>query len=88
MVEEGTTVNLVVSKGPGPVPETKVVEFNLPQENDYYKVVIILHDAKGKKQIYNQLHSGGDTVNLLVQYFGNASLEIQLNGKPYKVEPL
>ncbi len=88
MVEEGTTVNLVVSKGPGPVPQTQVVEFPLPQESDYYKVVIILHDARGKKKIYDQIHAAGDTVNLMVNYYGNASLEIQLNGKPYKVYKL
>ena len=32
--------------------------------------------------------AGGDTVNLMVNYFGNASLDIQLNGKPYKVYKL
>jgi beta-lactam-binding protein with PASTA domain/tRNA A-37 threonylcarbamoyl transferase component Bud32 len=88
MVDEGTTVDLVVSKGPGPVPHTQVVEYPLPQQSDYYKVVIILHDAQGKKKIYDQLHAGGDTVNLMVNYFGNASLEIQLNGKPYAVYKL
>lgn len=88
MVDEGTTVNLVVSKGPGPVPQTQIVEFPLPQESDYYKVVIIQHDARGNKKIYDQLHAAGDTVNLMVNYYGNASLEIQLNGKPYKVYKL
>ncbi len=88
MVDEGIPVDLVVSKGPGPVPHTKVVEYPLPQQSDYYKVVIILHDAQGKKKIYDQLHAGGDTVNLMVNYFGNASLEIQLNGKPYTVYKL
>nr|MBP8819889.1 PASTA domain-containing protein [Syntrophomonadaceae bacterium] len=88
MVDEGTTVNLVVSKGPGPVSQTQIIDIPLPQENDYYKVVIILHDARGKKKIYEQLHAGGDTVNLMVNYFGNASLDIQLNGKPYKVYKL
>ncbi|MDD2371949.1 MAG: protein kinase [Syntrophomonadaceae bacterium] len=88
MVEEGTTVNLVVSKGPGPVAQTQMVEIPLPRESDYYAVVIIQHDAKGKKKIYDQLHVGGDTVNLMVNYFGNASLDIQLNGKPYRVRKL
>jgi SLT domain-containing protein len=51
-------------------------------------VVIIQHDARGNKKIYDQLHAAGDTVNLMVNYYGNASLEIQLNGKPYKVYKL
>lgn len=88
MVDEGTTVNLVVSKGPGPLPQTKVVEFNLPQESDYYKVEVILRDAKGERKIYNELHQGGETVNIGVNYFGSASVEIQLNGKPYRVKKL
>ncbi|NLX03161.1 MAG: protein kinase [Syntrophomonadaceae bacterium] len=88
MVEEGTTINLVVSKGPGPVPQTQIFEFDVPRENDYYKVVIIQHDAQGDRKIYDQLHTAGDTVNLMVNYFGNASLEVQLNGKPYTVKKL
>jgi serine/threonine protein kinase len=88
MVDEGSTVNLVISKGPGPVPKTQIVNFTLPEENDYYKVVVYLHDAKGKREIYDQLHQAGETVNLGINYFGSASLEIQLNGKPYKVKKL
>ncbi len=88
MVDEGTTVNLVVSKGPGPVAQTRGLEFTLPQESDYYKVEVILRDAKGERKIYNELHQGGETLNLGVNYFGSASVEIQLNGKPFKVQKL
>lgn len=88
MVEEETPVNLVISTGPGPVPQTQIMEFDLPRENDYYKVVILLNDANGKREIYSQLHPGGDTVNVMVNYFGSGSVEIQLNGKPYKVYKL
>lgn len=88
MVEEGTEVKLVVSKGPGPLPQTRVVEFTLPQESDYYKVDVILRDAKGERKIYSELHQAGETINIGVNYFGSASVEIQLNGKPYRVKKL
>jgi beta-lactam-binding protein with PASTA domain/predicted Ser/Thr protein kinase len=88
MVEEGTEVKLVVSKGPGPVPQTRVVEFTLPQGSDFYKVDLILRDAKGERRIYSELHQAGETINIGVNYFGNASVEIQLNGKPYRVKKL
>ncbi|MGS0764647.1 Stk1 family PASTA domain-containing Ser/Thr kinase [Syntrophomonas curvata] len=88
MVEEGTTVKLVISKGPGPLPQTRVVDFTLPQESDYYKVEVILRDAKGERRIYNEFHQAGETVNIGVNYFGSASVEIQLNGKPFRVKKL
>ena len=88
MVEEGTTINLLVSQGPGPIPLTKVVEFSLPNENDYYQVKVILHDAKGERQIYDELHEAGDNITLGVNYFGSASLEIKLNNRPFKTYKL
>ncbi|WP_054694641.1 protein kinase domain-containing protein [Syntrophomonas palmitatica] len=84
MVEEQTTINLVISKGPGPVAQTKTLEFQLPEDNDYYKVVIIIRDAKGSRSIYNELHEAGDSITVVASYYGKGTAEVQLNGRTYK----
>ncbi|MDD3895391.1 MAG: PASTA domain-containing protein, partial [Syntrophomonadaceae bacterium] len=84
LIDEESIVNLTVSKGPGPSASSKNLEFQLPDELDYYKVVIKLKDSKGQREVYNQLHHAADTVNVGVSYFGKASVDIQLNGNHYK----
>ena len=84
MIDEGSKINVTVSKGPGPVATSKAIEFQLPEEQDYYKVVIKLTDAQGKREIYNQLHHAEDDVHVGVSYFGDAKVDIELNGKHFR----
>ncbi len=84
MIDQQSSVNLVVSNGPGPTAKAKVLDFELPDKQDYYKVVINLKDAQGERQIYNELHPGGYKVYIGVNYYGNAKIEVKLNGEHYK----
>jgi serine/threonine-protein kinase len=88
LVEEQTPIKVVVSKGPGPSAQTKVIEFTLPSQQDYYKVSIKVKDAEGEREVYNQLHQAADTVSVGVTYLGSGSAEVLLNGKHYKTIPL
>ncbi|MGE5391064.1 MAG: Stk1 family PASTA domain-containing Ser/Thr kinase [Deltaproteobacteria bacterium] len=83
MTDEGTTVNVVVSTGPGPKSKTRTLEFTLPGDQDYYKVVIIIHDSKQTRTVYNELHQGGDQVSTFITYYGKGTAEIQLNGETF-----
>ncbi len=83
LIDEETNVVLTVSKGPGPVAQTRAIEFGLPQEQDYYKVVIRVTDAKGKSEVYNELHQGGETIYVGISYYSPGKAEILLNGKLY-----
>lgn len=84
MVDQGSTVNLIVSTGPGPVAKTKEVEFTLPDEKEFYDVELMLTDNRGERQVYNELHNGGDKVSTIVSYYGKGSVQIILNGTPYR----
>ncbi|MDD2509733.1 MAG: Stk1 family PASTA domain-containing Ser/Thr kinase [Syntrophomonas sp.] len=84
LVDEDSSIALTVSQGPGPVARVKEIEFSLPLEQDYYKVLIIVKDSQGKRQVYDELHRAGDTVYSAVKYYGSGELEIRLNGKFYK----
>jgi len=85
LVEQQSSISIVVSKGPGPAAKTKILEFKLPKKQDYYKVIINLKDAQGEREIYNELHKAADTVCVGVNYFGSAKVEIKLNGQLYKI---
>ena len=84
LVDEKTVVNLVISQGPGPTAISKNLQFQLPEEQDYYKVVIKLKDSRGEREIYNELHHAKDMVNLSVSYYGTAAVDITLNGSHYR----
>lgn len=88
LIDQGSTVNLTVSKGPGPVAQSKAISIKLPGEQNYYKVVIKLKDSQGEREVYNQTHAAGDEVYVGVSYYGNATAEVQLNGKPYRTVKL
>lgn len=84
MIDQESVVNLVVSSGPGPVAKTKVLDFELPEKQDYYKVVIELNDAQGQKEIYNELHKAKDRIYIGVNYYGSAEVKVRVNGELYK----
>jgi serine/threonine-protein kinase len=88
LVDEKTVVNLVISQGPGPIATSKNLQFQLPEEQDYYKVVIKLKDSKGEREIYSELHHAKDMVHVGVSYFGKASVDIILNGSHFRTMSL
>lgn len=84
LVDEQSSVAVVLSKGPGPVSKVKPLEIKLPEEQDYYKVVVKLKDSQGERELYDEIHRAGDTVYIGVNYFGSAVVEVYLNGEQYK----
>ena len=88
MIEEGTTVNVVVSTGPGPQVKTRVLQFKLPSSDQNLNVRIVVTDLQGERETYNQMHQGGDVVYTSINYFGSGTAEVFLNGKSAKVYKL
>jgi len=84
LIDEQSSVAIVLSEGPGPVSKIEVLDFRLPESQDFYKVVVKLKDSKGEREVYNEIHRAGDTVHVGLSYFGNAIAEIYLNGERYK----
>ncbi|MDD3363592.1 MAG: protein kinase [Syntrophomonas sp.] len=79
LTDEGTKVNITLSTGPGPVSKTKTLEFNLPSDQQYYKVVVRVNDARGSRQVYSILHRAGETVSVGINYSGTGTAEVLLN---------
>ncbi len=84
LLDEESTVNLTISKGPGPVAKTKVVKIVLPDDQDYYNVQVMVNDAKGEREVYNEYHQAGDTVNIAINYFGTGNYVVTLNGQEHE----
>jgi len=84
MVTEGQSVDLVASKGPGPLPRTVPLTFSLPEDQDFYKVVVKVNDAKGVREAESNVYVGGDEVNLSLTCYGKAIIEVYLDGTLYK----
>ncbi len=84
LLDEESRVNLVVSKGPGPVSKTRVVTIHLPEDKDYYNVQVTVNDAKGQREVYNEYHSSEDTVNVAINYFGSGKAVVRLNGQEHE----
>jgi len=83
LIDEGTTVNVIVSSGPGPKSKTRTLEFTLPGDEEYYKVVIIIHDTKQTRTVYNELHPGLAQVSTFITYYGKGTAEILLDGETF-----
>ncbi len=84
LLDEGSSVNLTISKGPGPVAKTRVVKINIPDDEDYYNVQVTVNDAKGEREVYNEYHPAGDKVNVAIDYFGTGKAVVRLNGQEYE----
>lgn len=86
LVEQQSTIDLTISKGPGPVARTKDIEFQLPSDQDFYTVQIKVRDSREVRMVYNEVHRGSDNVYVAVNYYGSGVAEVLLNGnsKPYK----
>lgn len=88
LVEEQTPIKIVVSKGPGPSAQTKIIEFTVPSQQEFYKVSIKVRDSEGEREVYDQVHQASETVNVGITYLGSGTAEILLNGKHYQTIPL
>ncbi|ATW24692.1 Stk1 family PASTA domain-containing Ser/Thr kinase [Candidatus Formimonas warabiya] len=81
-IQQGSTVDLVVSTGPGPSPQTfHVVYADIPDDGEQHRVQILVADKKDTRYEYDQMHQAGDLVDQYVQVYGTGKVEIFLDGK-------
>ncbi|NPV91396.1 MAG: Stk1 family PASTA domain-containing Ser/Thr kinase [Firmicutes bacterium] len=82
MMAQGAIVNLVVSKGPGPIPKNASVVVKVPPTPaKVHEVVIIVDDRKDRREEYRGSHPSGDTINQTVRYYGPARIQVYIDGQ-------
>ncbi|WP_027363621.1 Stk1 family PASTA domain-containing Ser/Thr kinase [Desulfotruncus alcoholivorax] len=82
-VEEGSTVNVVLNNGPGPVERqaTVKIEDEIPNDGLAHNVEIVVTDAEGRKVQYANTHVWGDKINKKITYVGQGIVEVFIDGK-------
>lgn len=78
---EGSSIDLVVSSGPGPQSKTARVSYTLPYgEEVLYNLVIEVTDSKGTREEYKNQHRGGESIMQDVTIWGSGTVKIYLDG--------
>lgn len=75
-VLQGSSINLVISNGPGPAPQVAIVEAALKNEG---VLKIVVEDIRGTTVAYEHMHSVGDIVGERVTYYGKAVIKVYVN---------
>ncbi|WP_341466976.1 Stk1 family PASTA domain-containing Ser/Thr kinase [Desulfofundulus salinus] len=88
IVNQGTSVKVTLSKGPGPVPKEVRVKVPLPNDGQAHQVKIVINDVRGTTLAYVNTHQPGETVVTTVRYYGRATIEVYVDNKLVKQKPL
>ncbi len=80
-VQEGSTVQVTISNGPGPTKQLAKVEVPIPDDNKDHELKIVVKDAKGSNDFYVNTHAPGQTVVKEVPYYGKAVIQVYIDKK-------
>lgn len=80
-VQEGATVQVILSSGPGPSRQVARVEVPIPDDNKDHELRIVVKDAKGTNDFYIDTHPPGDKVVREVPYYGKAVIQVYIDKK-------
>jgi len=87
-VLQGYSVNLVVSKGPGPLPQFANVSVPIPDDGKKHRIRIEVFDAKGTHEEYNDLHDPGETLRTRIPFYVSGTVKIFRDGEMIYVQPV
>lgn len=79
-VNEGTVVDLTVSKGTTSTIKRAVVQVNVPEGPARQAVQIVVNDSVGRKVIYENVHKPGDRIEKPVEGVGQVKVQVYING--------
>ncbi len=82
-IQEGSTVNVTVSKGPGPAAKDYVLRIELPEDGQPHQVKVIIYDAKDPqgRTNYEQQHQGGEKFDVPVKFYGSGKYEVYIDNQ-------
>ncbi len=81
----GSTVNFVVSTGPGPVSRPIPVKVMMPQSG---KLKIIVDDVSGRYVDYESYHYNGESVERYIRYAGSGMIEVYIDNQLIEEFPI
>lgn len=82
-VQEGSTVQVILSSGPGPKERVARVEIEIPaSDKKELELKITVTDMKGTRNFYVNTHRPGEIVVKDVPYYGKAVIRGYIDNKP------
>ncbi len=88
MVNQGTSVKVTLSKGPGPIPKEARVKVPVPNDGQVHQIKIVVTDVRGTSVAYVNSHEPGDTVETTVRYYGSATIQVYVDNRLVKQKSL
>ena len=85
---QGHTVNIIISRGPGPPPQLASVTVPIPNDGKKHRVRIEVVDVRGTHEEYNDLHNPGDTVRTKVPFYVRGAVKIFRDGEKVYEQPV
>jgi len=81
---QGSTVNLEISKGPGPPAyHATVKEIRVPDDGEDHVVRVLVNDWQGNREEYRQAHPPGAIVSVPITFFGEGTVEVFIDEQLY-----
>ena len=78
---QGKSVDLVVSKGPGPSAQYASIKVSIPDDGEKHRLRIEVVDSKGTHEEYNNLQEPGDFVRERIPFYGEGKINIYRDGQ-------
>ncbi|BAF59962.1 serine/threonine protein kinase [Pelotomaculum thermopropionicum SI] len=80
-VQEGSSVQVTISNGPGPARRLARVEAKIPDDKKEHELRIVVKDVQGSSEAYINTHPPGETVIKEVPYYGKAVIQVYIDKK-------
>lgn len=87
-LNEGDTVTLTISQGPGPTSKTASVSYQVPNDGMSHHLRVVVSDSNGEREVFSQNLSPGYNWQESVSYFGQGTVTVYLDGVAQSTEQL
>lgn len=84
----GGVVKVILSDGPGPALQSSRVTVDLPEDGRPHEVRIVVNDVQGSRTAYVDNHLGGETVVRVVNYLGQAVIQVYVDNQLVEEIPI
>lgn len=79
-VDEGSSVNLTVSKGSSSTVKRAAVQITVPEGPKRQAIQIVVSDSNGRRVVYEENHKPGDRIDRTVEGVGTMKIQVYING--------
>ncbi len=80
VVLQKTSVDLILSLGPGPTPKSATVHLKVQAGKDQRLIRVVISDGTGEHEEYSAMHDADDFISIEVPYFGQGQAKIYDDG--------